>query len=196
MSSFREQPRIGHLNRLKCMVGFLVKYRDFKIRFRVDEPDLSKISPIPPFEWKYTPYRNPKEDILKDSPVPQGKKIILTHYFDANLTHDILSGKSVTGVIHFWNKTPMDWYSKKQSTAKTATYGSEFLANRTCFEQAIDHHNYVQYLGAPLHDISLAWDDNESMINSSTNPDARLHKQHNILSFHLFRILLQHNINL
>ena len=66
--------------------------------------DISEIPPIPPFEWKYTPYGTPKEDIPKDAPIPRGKRIILTHYFDANLMHDILSGKSVTGVIHFWNK--------------------------------------------------------------------------------------------
>ena len=108
MSSFREQPRIGHLNRLKCMVGFLAKYRDFKIRFCVDEPNLSLIPPISPFDWKYTPYGYPKEGIPMDAPVPCRKKIILTHYFNANLVHDILSGKSITGIIHLWNKTPMD----------------------------------------------------------------------------------------
>ncbi len=179
------------------MVGFLANFRDFKIRFRVDEPDIGEIPPIPPFEWKYTPYGTPKEDIPQDAPTPRGKRIILTHYFDANLMHDILSGKSVTGVIHFWNKTPMDWYSKKQSTAETATYGSEFLTGRTCFEQTIDHRKYIRYLGAPLHDISFAWGDNESMINSSTNPDARLHKRHNILSFHFVRnIIAAQYINL
>ena len=143
MSSFREQPRIGQLNCLKRMVGFLANYRDFKIRFHVDKPDNSRILAIPPFEWKYTPYGNPKEDIPKDAPTPCRKRIILTHYFDANLMHNILSGKSVTGIINFWNKTPMDWYSKKQLAAKTSTYGSEFLAGHTCFEQVIDHCNYV-----------------------------------------------------
>ena len=57
----------------------------------------------------------------------------------------------------------------------------------TCFEQAIDHQNCVQYLGAPVNLISYAWGDNESMINSATNPDARLHKRHNILSFNFVR---------
>ena len=48
--------------------------------------------------------------------------------------HDILSGRSVTGVIHFGDKTPMDWYAKKKFTSATAkTYGLEFLAYCTCF---------------------------------------------------------------
>jgi hypothetical protein len=66
------------------------------------------------YDWDHSVYGNPTEDIPTDAPPPLGKKIVLTHYFDANLMHDVLSGKSVTGVVHFYNK--------KQSTTETATY--------------------------------------------------------------------------
>ena len=42
--------------------------------------------------------------------------------------HDILTGRSVTAMLYLVNKTPLDWYSKKQATVETATYGSEFVA--------------------------------------------------------------------
>ena len=35
--------------------------------------------------------------------------------------------------------------------------------------------------------MDYVWGDNESMINSSTIPEAKLHKRHNILSFHYVR---------
>jgi hypothetical protein len=54
--------------------------------------------------------------------------VILTHYVDANLYHNVLTGRSVTGVLHFLNGTLIDWYSKKQATVESATYGSEFVA--------------------------------------------------------------------
>jgi hypothetical protein len=54
--------------------------------------------------------------------------ITLTHYQHANLYHDIITGCSVTGILHFMNKMPIDWYSKKQDTVKMATYGSEFIS--------------------------------------------------------------------
>ena len=41
MSSFRSQPREGHLERLKRIIGYLSKFRHFKIRFQTDEPDIS-----------------------------------------------------------------------------------------------------------------------------------------------------------
>ena len=49
---------------------------------------------------------------------------------------------------------------------------------------------YLQYLGKLVGDMDYVWGDNESMINSSTIPEAKLHKQHNILSFHYVRSMV------
>ena len=113
-----------------------------------------------------------------------GKRVILTHYFDANLIHDILSGKAVTGCVHMANKIPMMWYSRKQATSETATYCSEFVSGRTCVEQVIDLENSFRHLRVPINDISYVLGDKETMINSSSYPHAKLHKRHNILSYH------------
>ena len=72
--------------------------------------------------------------------------MVLTHYVDANLFHDALTGRSVTGILHMMNATPIDWYSKKQATVKTATYGSEFIAAQICVEQIIDLRNTLGIL--------------------------------------------------
>ena len=45
-------------------------------------------------------------------------------------------------------------------------------------------------MGKPVHDVDYVWGDNESMINSLTVPDAKLHKRHNILSFHFVRSMV------
>ena len=88
------------------------------------------------------------------------------------------------------NLTPMMWYSKKQATSETATYGAEFLAARTCMEQIVDLRNLFRYLGVPVYKTSYMWGDNESQIHSSSVPYARLGKRHNILSFHYVRSLI------
>jgi hypothetical protein len=55
-----------------------------------------------------------------------------------NLTYfNLVDGKSVTGIMHIFNKTLMDWFSKKQATVETATYGSEFVTACTAMEQII-----------------------------------------------------------
>src|SRR5210317_2582033 len=91
-------------------------------------PDYSDLE-IPHYSWADSVYRNPREDIPTDALTPLGLPVILTHYVDANLYHCMLTGGSVTGIIHMINGTPIDAFSKKQSTVETATYGSEYVCS-------------------------------------------------------------------
>ena len=110
MSSFRSQPHKGHLERVKQMIGYLSKFKQFKIRFRTEEPDYSNFHDNH-HDWSDTVYGSPTEDKPKDAPEPLGKSVTITSHFDANLMHNILSGKACTEILHFFNKTPIDWYS-------------------------------------------------------------------------------------
>ena len=104
--------------------------------------------------------------------------------------HNILSRKAVTGVCTLYNKTPVDWYCKQQSTSETVTYGAKFLSGRKYCENSIVHQAYLRYLGKPVGEMDYAWGDNESMINSSTIPEYKSNKRHNILSFHYVRSMI------
>ena len=113
--------------------------------------------------------------------------MLIITYVDANLYHDFTSGKSVTGILHLLNKTPIDAYSKKQSTVETATHSSEYVAARTAVEQIMDLRLTLRYLGVPIRRSTYLFGDNESVVNSSSVPQARLHKRHAALSFHRVR---------
>ena len=135
--------------------------------------------PLAIIEWENGEITNePLAIIAADNPVT------LTHDVDANLYHDALTGQSITGILHMINGTPIDWYSRKQATVETATYGSEFVAAQTCVEQIIDLHTTLQYLGVPINPKSYMLGDNASVVNSSSVSHAKLHKRHNAHSFH------------
>ena len=85
-------------------------------------------------DWSHTVYKDSKEIVPPDTPEPIGNWVTPTSYFDTSLMHDVLSGKVVTGILHFLNSFPLESYSKKQATVEIATYGAEFVAGRTCFE--------------------------------------------------------------
>ena len=114
LSRFRAQPKKGHLDRAKRIVGYLLFLPDGATRFRTGEPDSSLFQ--------------------------------TTHYVDAHLHHDLATGKAVTAALHFLNQTPIDAYTKRQSTVETATYGSEFVAAGTAVDQIIDIHTTLRYL--------------------------------------------------
>ena len=186
LSRFRAAPRQGHLDRAKRVYGYVSKMRDGVLNVRTELPDLSGV-PEKEYDWEHSCYRGAEEVLPHDFPKPLGKAVRTSSYVDANLYHDLISGRSVTGIIHFLNQTPIDWYSKLQSTVETATYGSEFVAARTCTEQIIDLRNTLRYLGVPLAGPSMMFGDNESVVNSSSIPHSKLHKRHNALAYHRTR---------
>ena len=110
-----------------------------------------------------------------------------TSFVDANLYHDMISGRSVTGILHLANKTLIDQFSKLQSTVETATFGSESVATKTCTEQAIDLRLTFRYLGVPIETSTMMFGDNEAVVNAMTIPSSRLHKRHNALAYHKTR---------
>ena len=86
----------------------------------------------------------------RDAPELLGKFVTLSHYIDTNLFHDMITCHSVTGILHFLNKMPINWYAKKQATVETTTYGSEYVAARTCVDQVVDLRLTLQCLGIPI----------------------------------------------
>ena len=103
---------------------------------------------------------------------------------DANLYHDLIMGQSVTGILHLINKTPIDWFSKKQSTVETVTFSSEFIAAHICTEQAIDLCTTLCYLGVLVKSKGYMFSDNHTVIDASMILHNKLHKRHMALSLH------------
>ena len=156
------------------------------IRFRTTLPDHTQYNTIS-YDWEKTFYSNAVELFPDDCHTPLGPPVKLTTYVDANLCHNILSGKSATGVLHFLNKTPIHYFSKKQPIVETATYGSEYMAARLAVEQIIEFRTTLRCLGVNLIGPTILLGDNKSVVDSSSIPQSRLHTRNVPLSFHRLR---------
>jgi len=160
---------------IKRICRYLYKLKDAAICIRIGEPDYSDLIKEE-YDWVSTVYGDISEILLKDAPVPLSNFIMLSHYVDANLYHNILMGRSVTGILHYLNKMPIDWYSKKQATIKTVTYGSELVSTRLAVDQIVDLQLTLWYLGVPIHEKSYLFGDNKLVVDSSAKPHLKLHK--------------------
>jgi hypothetical protein len=158
LSRFRAAPWQRHLDRVKRVYGYLSKMRQGVICIRTELPDYS-IIPEKTYNWDYTCYEGAEELIPDDMPRPLGKEVQTTTFVDANLYHNLISGRSVTGILHLLNKTPINWFSKLQSTVKTATFGSEYVVARTAMEPIIDLRNTLRYLGVSVRGVSMMFGD-------------------------------------
>ena len=187
MGSFRAAPRQGHLDRLKRIFGYIKKHPGGAIRFRTGVPDHETYTPPIDNSWAQAQYGKGKEELPPDMPTPKGKLMRTTTYADANLMHDLVTGRSMSGILHFINQTPIQWFAKKQNTVETATYGSEFMVARQAVEQIMDLRYTLRMMGIPIDGKSWLFGDNQSVITSSTIPKSTLSKRHNALSYHRVR---------
>ena len=125
------------MDRLNRSYAYGIWTKDYAVRFRTDQPDYSFLPDLD-FDWTYSVYGDVHEILPDDMPEPLGKAAVITTTMDGNLNHCLATGKSLTGCLHFVNKTPVNWYSKKQSTVEAAMYGSEFVPPKTATEQIMD----------------------------------------------------------
>ena len=73
--------------------------KDAVICVHTEEPDYSSL-PDQDFDWAYSVYGDVKEILPQNAPEPLGRYVMLTHYVDTNLFHDMISSHSVTGILH------------------------------------------------------------------------------------------------
>jgi hypothetical protein len=62
----------------------------------------------------------------------------MTVYVDADHAHDLVTRRSITGILVMLNNTPIRWISKRQKTVETSTYESESLASRVTTELILE----------------------------------------------------------
>ena len=123
-------PRHGHVDHLKRVCGYVKKFPQGALRFCTGIPDHESIFSMHPvkYEWMETVYGCPNETLPDNAPPPKRNKVRTTTYADANLLHDLVTGRSATGILHFLNQTPIYAFSKCQNQVESTTYGSEFMA--------------------------------------------------------------------
>ena len=126
MSRFRQQPRVGHLERRKKIVGYLANFPHGALRFRLHEPDYSNL-PHKEHDWQRLVYGGAKEETPHDIPEPKGKHVATTTYVDANLHPDQVIGKAVTACLHIVNATNRNMSKLKGWTLQSSllTLGME-----------------------------------------------------------------------
>ena len=85
------------------------------------------------------------------------------------------------------NQTPVHWFTKKQPTVETATYGSEFVAAKLAVEQIMAMRITLRYLGVQIHGATHLFGDNGSVVTNASIPDSPLRKRHQALAYHYTR---------
>ena len=80
-------------------------------------------------DWKDF-YGDITEELPPGMPEALGKSVHTTCFVDANHAGNVVTLRSHTGILIYVMNAPIIWFSKKQNTAESSTFGSEFVALR------------------------------------------------------------------
>jgi hypothetical protein len=81
-------------------------------------------------EWKEF-YGDVTEELPPNSmPEPRGRSVTISAFVDANHAGNVITRRSLSGIFLFVQNAPIIWFSKRQNTVETATFGSEYVALR------------------------------------------------------------------
>ena len=173
------------MDRAKRIFGYVDKYKEAGIRVRPGMPNYRELDKIyKKYDWSTKVYGTQHEEFPMNMPEPLGGMMRITQYVDDNLYFDLVSGRACTGILTFLNQTPVDWYSKKQSTVATATFGSEFVASKTAVERSQDLKYTLRMFGIPVDYTTYMLRDNSAVVTQSNIPHSQQAKRHHAVAYH------------
>ena len=128
------------------------------------------------------------DPLLPDNcPKSLGEAVKITCYVDANHAGNMITRRSHTGFVIFINSAPIIWWSKRQNTVESSTFGSEYVALRIATEQIIALRYKLKMMGIHVEDLADVLCDNEAVAKNSSTPESVLTKEHNAICFHKVR---------
>jgi len=185
MARFQAAPRTDHLTKVLGIFAYIKKHLQSRIVFDYRTRDWSNIA-WTSHDWKDY-YPDAHEVMPTNAPPPRGKAIQISMFCDASHATDLITRRSTTGIIIFAQGTPILWYSKRQNTIETSTFGSEFVALKIATEMVEGFRYRLRMMGVPIAGQVNTFCDNDSVVKNVTNPASTLTKKHNAIAYHKVR---------
>jgi hypothetical protein len=185
LSSHNAMPREGHLEAVYHIFAYLRNHENSTMVFDDAEPN-SDERRFKDVNWSDF-YGDVQEAIPPNAPQPRGKSLKMTCFVDADHAGNLATRRSQTGVLIFLNKAPIVWYSKRQNTVETSTFGSEFVALKVATEMIEGLRYKLRMFGIPIEGSTDVFCDNQSVVTNSSVPESMLSKKHNAICYHRVR---------
>ena len=185
LSSYLMNPREGHLEQVFHMFGYLKKHLKSSIVFDDTMPNLDGFE-FKECDWSEQ-YPGAREPIPSNAPDARGNGVSVTCYVDASHAGCRVTRRSHTGIFIFINRSPIVWFSKRQNTVESSTFGSEFVALRIAVDLVEALRYKLRMFGIPIDGPASVLCDNKSVVTNTSAPESTLKKKHNSISFHRCR---------
>lgn len=188
MSQHLALPRQGHLEAVYSIFAYLQKRPKAAI---VMDPmhitlDPEAFSGTPIEAWKDF-YGDVVEELPKGMPEPRGNGVHITCFVDSDHAGNVVTRRSHSGILIMVNNAPITWYSRRQNTVETSSFGSEFVALRLAKEMVVALRYKLRMFGVPILGPAAVLCDNQGVVKNCSLPASALSKRHNAINYHSVR---------
>jgi hypothetical protein len=182
LSSHNTMLRLGHLQAVYGIFAYLKKHENSTLVFDDAIPfiDTRRFRAV---NW-HDFYGDVMEAIPPNMPKPRGNYVKMTCFVDADHAGNLATRRSHTGILIFLNKAPIVWFSKRQNTVETSTFGSELVAMRIATEMIEGLRYKLRMFGIPIEGATDVLCDNQGVVSNSSIPESQLMKKHNSICYH------------
>ena len=178
-------PRRGHLEQVHHIFSYLKELPKRKLFFDLQHLELDERS-FTTYDW-YDFYRDAKEPVPGDMLAPRGQTVSTHCFVDSDHAANTVTRRSQTGLLLVVNRAPVTWFSKRQNTVETSTFGSEFINMKTAVQHVEALCYKLQMFGIPMEGPTNVFCDNEAVFKNTSIPDSTLKKKHMSICYHQAR---------
>jgi hypothetical protein len=185
LSRYLVAPRQGHLEQVLHVFAFLKRHPKSKIVFDDYTPPLAGLG-YQAHDWSEL-YPGAAEVLPHNMPEARGRTVMTTCFVDADHAGCLATRRSQTGILIFLQNAPVMWYSKRQNTVESSTFGSEFVAARIAVEMIEGFRYKLRMFGLPIDGPTNMFCDNQSVVLNATRLESTLKKKHCAVAYHRCR---------
>ena len=185
MSSHLAMLRKGHLNQVLHIFAYLHKYHNTELVYdlsdRVVEQDVFERR-----DWTSSEFGavQGKEEVPSNMPEPRGLGFVMRVKVDTDHASDTLTRLSRMGFLVYLICALIYWWSKKQNSVESSSFGSEFIAMKQCCEYVHGLRYKLRMMGISCEDPTFIYGDNQLVLANTTIPDSTLKKKSQSIAYH------------
>ena len=188
MSSHIALPRMGHMEALFQIFAYLKKFHNAELVYDPSDPCIDELE-FQRRDWTTSEFGHVdgKEELPGNAPKPRGIGFWIRAKVDASHAADTVTRRSRSGFVVYLNCALIHWWSKKQTSVESSSFGSEFIAMKQCCEYIRGLRYKLRMMGIPVTGPAYVYGDNQSVLANTTIPDSTLKKKSQSIAYHLVR---------
>ena len=188
LSSHLALPREGHLEQLLHIFSYLNCHHNVELVFDPTYPEID-LAAFEKRDWTTSEFGHlqGQEELPPNQPQERGTGFVFRAKVDADHASNTVTRRSRTGFVVYLNSSLIYWFSKKQTSVESSSFGSKFCALKTCCEYIRGLRYKLRMMGIPVIGPAYVSGDNQSVLVNSSVPESQLKKKSQSIAYHFIR---------